>query len=133
MKKTTTAIIRAALSADDTVDPRRIEAMLSMLAEKHALNPAASPEPLLMTLVEAARMLNVSRWTMRELYRDGTIRPVYVRAALRFRREDVLGLARGAGSDSVMEAGTAKKARSRTSAGRFAADPSVRGFGASAG
>jgi len=93
MKSPTRQIIRAAIEADDTVSTRQAEAALSILDERPARDPSGGPPSLLLTQAEVARMLNISRFTVRRLVLDGRLDPVKLRGLTRFRRQDVERLA----------------------------------------
>jgi excisionase family DNA binding protein len=58
---------------------------------------AAAEAPVLVTKVEAARLLGVSRYTIIRLVQGGTLREVQLGEGMtpRLRREDVLALAEG--------------------------------------
>jgi excisionase family DNA binding protein len=58
---------------------------------------AAAEAPVLVTKVEAARLLGVSRYTIIRLVQRGALREVSLADGMspRLRREDVLALARG--------------------------------------
>jgi excisionase family DNA binding protein len=95
MKKSTSQIIRVVLSADETVGPHQIDAVLSILTERPPRNPDNRPLPLLMTQAEVARMLNVSRFAIHRMVKDGELHAVSIRGAMRYRREEVIRLAMG--------------------------------------
>jgi excisionase family DNA binding protein len=61
------------------------------------MSSSGTETPALVTKVEAARLLGVSRYTIMRLVERGSLREVFLdsRSAPRLRREDVLGLARG--------------------------------------
>ena len=89
MKGTTSTIIRTAMSTDSTVRPDQREAALSILNEKSSPSLIRLLTPILLTQSEAARMLNVCRVTVYRMAKEGVLKPVWIRGAKRYRREDV--------------------------------------------
>lgn len=62
-------------------------------AAEAALN--GTPEPLLATQAQAARVLSCSRFTIRRLVIDGVLHPVMIRGLLRYRYSELRALAEG--------------------------------------
>ena len=76
-----------------------------MLTAPRALRDAAEeaaeqalrgePEPLLASQARAARMLDCSRFTVRRMTKDGTLKPVMLRGLARYRISDIKKLVEG--------------------------------------
>ena len=75
------------------VSPDRIADAIDALDGK--TSATHQPDTLLITQAEAGRLLQCSRWTVRRLTAQGSLKPVRVLGLLRYRREDVLKLAQG--------------------------------------
>jgi excisionase family DNA binding protein len=83
------------LTAALAAPPGRLAAALRILTGEAAL-AAADDRPLLMTIVEAARRLNVSATTVRRAIKAGRIQKVEIyQGAFRLRRSDVEAIAFG--------------------------------------
>lgn len=87
MRKLTRTIIRSALEGDPEVDHDHIQQALALLDGK--TKPGKGVMPLLLTVADTCRILNLSRQTLWRLSQDGTLMPVKVRGATRYRRQDV--------------------------------------------
>lgn len=77
-----------------SVDPAAAERL-----QAAAVAPDKANEPntaLLLTQAQTARSLGFSRWTVRNLVKDGILHPVSIRGAQRYRRAEVEALAGGA-------------------------------------
>jgi len=89
-------IVAGMVPALAAVDPDAAEELrAAMCADKRETKK--ENDSLLMNQASVARALNCSRWTVRNLSRDGTLKQVSIRGLARYRRADVLRLA---GSDA---------------------------------
>ena len=75
------------------VAPKKIRAAAEAAVEAVL---RGEPEPLLASQAQSARMLNCSRFTIRRMEQDGTLRPVTIRGMKRYRIADLRRLAEGA-------------------------------------
>ena len=85
-------IVQSTLVAVRAVDPdgaEQLSAALAQVGDKRK----DKPESLLLTQSEAARLYGCSRWTIRNLVRDGKLHPVRLRGAVKYRRSELLALA----------------------------------------
>jgi excisionase family DNA binding protein len=82
MNAYTRTICIAALEADPTVSSQQIAEVLTARSKG-----PANKEVLLVNQTEAARMLGVSRFTIRRLVQDGVIEPVRIKGLVRYRGE----------------------------------------------
>ncbi len=92
MNSTTFKAIKALLDVDESVSPQVKCEALSVLAGKTDRH-ADQSLPLLVSQQEAARLLGVSRFTVRNMVIAGTIQPVRVHGGLRYRRSDIEAMA----------------------------------------
>ena len=74
------------------VAPKKVR-QAAMLAAEAALN--GEREALIVTQAQAARMLSCSRFTIRNMVKDGTLHPVQIRGVLRYRCSELRALAEG--------------------------------------
>jgi excisionase family DNA binding protein len=82
MKPHTRTIVVAALEADPVVTKDQVAQVLAVLTSK----PKRSErEVLLVNQAEAARILSVSRFTIRRLVQDRVIEPIRIRGMDRYR------------------------------------------------
>jgi len=86
-------IITAAVRAAKAIDPLAAQDFDDALAAVSGKPREKKPEALLLTQAETGRMLGCSRWTVRNLTKDGRLHPVSLRGARRYRRAEVLALA----------------------------------------
>jgi len=93
MKKTTRTIVRSALEGDPDVGHEQIQQALAMLDGK--MDAGKGMLPLLLTVADTCRLLNLSRQTLWRLDQDGLLTPVKVRGASRYRRDDITAFAAG--------------------------------------
>ncbi len=92
MKVGTETILRATLRADGEVSPTQIVEGLAILKGQQLVKVSAAV--LLLSQAEAARVLNCSRFTIRRLEQQGTLKAVYLTPRLkRYRFADVQALA----------------------------------------
>ena len=87
MKKMTRTIVRSALEGDPEVEQDQIRQALAVLDGR--IDPGGGPLPLLLTVADTCRLLNLSRQTLWRLDREGGLHPVRIRGAARYRRSDV--------------------------------------------
>jgi len=92
MKKSTYAIVSAALNADDTVTSDQRSAAVAILRERVS---SSGPLPLLLTQSQVAHLLGMSRFTIRRLVLENRLHPVKILGAFRFKRDEVEVLAAG--------------------------------------
>lgn len=85
-------IVAAARAAGVPLD--LIHAGIAMMAGDAARAP--SSPALLVNQATAARLLSVSRFTIRRMVAEGTLHPVRVRGAVRYRRDELESVARSA-------------------------------------
>jgi excisionase family DNA binding protein len=85
----TQAAARALFSASG-YDPARIEQAMKVLNGELETGESS---PLLLNQKEAARLLGVSRYTVRRLHLAGRLEVVRISGSLWFRRRDILHLA----------------------------------------
>lgn len=78
-----------------------IQAGLALMEGRTARS--TGPQPLLVNQATAARLLSVSRFTVRRLVAEGYLRPVHVRGAVRYSRVDLERLAGMAGPERSNE------------------------------
>ncbi|MDP8217787.1 MAG: helix-turn-helix domain-containing protein [Candidatus Theseobacter exili] len=110
MKSSTKAIIEVALSGDPSVSSGQQDSVLAILGKK-----TPPSVPLLLKQGDVADILSVSRQTIHNMVKDGLIHPVVIKEGrkfesqtrygtkfmrnsglVRYRRDEVLGLAGGA-------------------------------------
>ena len=110
MKQGTKIIIEAALSGDSAISHQQQESVLAILEKK---SPPVTP--LLLKQSEVSRLLSVARQTVHNMVKDGLLHPVVIKEGqefesqtrygtkfmrnsgiVRYRRDEVLGLAGGA-------------------------------------
>jgi len=109
MKTGTKEIIRATLRAVGTIPLAVITEVLRSLDGKTEEINGDTPS-ILVNQSEAARLLCVSRFTVRRCVQSGVLRQVHVRGAVRYRRSDLERIAvQGAGM-LCAEGGINKKA-----------------------
>ena len=65
----------------------------AMLAAEAALN--GDQDVLVVKQAQAGRMLSCSRFTIRNMVKDGTLHPVQIRGVLRYRCSELRALAEG--------------------------------------
>lgn len=87
-RKITAALLEALREADAEAAERVQAALVAPDARK-----TEQPEALLLTQAQSARALGCSRWTVRNLTRNGQLVPVPLLGAKRYRRGDVEKLA----------------------------------------
>lgn len=87
MKKMTRTIVRSALEGDPEVEHDQIQQALALLDGK--IDADSGPLPLLLTVADTCRLLNLSRQTVWRLDKDGALKSVKIRGATRYRRADV--------------------------------------------
>jgi excisionase family DNA binding protein len=97
MKSATYKILRAALSADDTIAPGQRDTALSILNGRIAEN---GPLPLLLTQKQASHLLGVSRFTIWRMTQDGELHPVRLHGTYRYRRAEIEKVADGPATDT---------------------------------
>ena len=86
-------IISAAIRAARQIDPMAAQDFDDALANLGGRPRKAEDESLLWTQARTARALGFSRWTIRNLTRDGRLHPVTLRGAKRYRKKEVMALA----------------------------------------
>jgi hypothetical protein len=86
-------IIGAAIRAARAIDPVAAQDFDAALATLSGRPREKKPDALLLTQAETARLLGCSRWTVRNCVADGTLHPVSLRGAKRYRKAEVLALA----------------------------------------
>ena len=91
MKPSTRQILKAVLNADDTITIQQQQEVMAILSNRPKEDPSL---PLLLTQMQAARLLNVSRATIFRMVRGGQIHPVQIHGAMRYRREEIEVIAR---------------------------------------
>ena len=84
------------------VAPKKIR-QAAMLAAEAALN--GDQDVLVVSQAQAGRMLSCSRFTIRNMVKDGTLHPVKIRGVFRYRCSELRALAQGVPEKSVI-AGT---------------------------
>ena len=89
---TTYRAVKAVLASDDTVTPGQRDSALTLL---NGRVPKQGVRPLLLTQKQAALLLGVSRFTIRNMTRDGQLHPVRIHECWRYRREEIEDLASG--------------------------------------
>ena len=93
MNAATQKAVRAILATDQDIAPEQRDAALAIL---NGRVPQAGPMPLLLTQMQAARLLGVSRYTIWRMTREGLLHPVSVRDSTRYRRTEIEMIANGA-------------------------------------
>jgi excisionase family DNA binding protein len=86
----TKTIVTAALEGDPKVTSHQLHEVLAVLTSQTS-NTDQNKEVLLVNQAEAARMLSVSRFTIRRLVLDGVIEAVRIRGTDRYRVADLHG------------------------------------------
>ena len=89
---TTYRAVKAVLATDDTVTPDQRDSALNLLSGR---TPKQGMRPLLLTQKQAALLLGVSRFTIRNMTLDGQLHPVQVHECWRYRRDEIEDLASG--------------------------------------
>ena len=89
---TTYRAVKAVLAGDDTITCDQRDSALALLTGRV---PKQDQLPLLLTQKQAARLLGVSRFTIRNMTREGQLHPVRVHECRRYRRDEVDALAAG--------------------------------------
>ena len=74
------------------VAPKKIR-QAAMLAAEAALN--GDQDVLVVSQAQAGRMLSCSRFTIRNMVKDGTLHPVKIRGVFRYRCSELRALAQG--------------------------------------
>ena len=92
MNSTARGIFAAMIRAAREVDPEAAAEFESALAKLGGRQPKSEDQALVWSQAQTARALGCSRWTVRNMTRDGQLHPVHLRGALRFRRSEVLAL-----------------------------------------
>jgi excisionase family DNA binding protein len=96
VRNATYQIVEAALRGDPGVTEQRLTAALAYLREGKFPDEPTEGLPLLLTVAQAARQLEVSRFTIRRLEKGGKLKPVMITPDLkRFRRADIEAFAAG--------------------------------------
>ena len=92
MNPATHRAIKAILATDADVAPEQRDAALAILTGR---TPQDGPPPLLLTQMQAAHLLSVSRYTVWRMTREGALHPVNVRGSFRYRRAEIEAIANG--------------------------------------
>ena len=92
MNSVTHKILNAALSADSTIAADQRIAALALLNGK---TPQKELLPLVLTQKQAAKLLGVSRFTIRRMTAEGELHPVKVHESFRYRRAEIEEIAAG--------------------------------------
>ena len=93
MNATGRRIVNGCFAGLQAVDPSGAEELKEAMANLGGRSRENKVEALLLEQAEVARLYNCSRWTVRNLVRDGKLHPVTLRGARRYRRAEVLQLA----------------------------------------
>jgi len=93
MNRQTRQLIQA-MSHAAGIARERIEAGIAVMEGK--VVHSAVTHPILVNQATAARLLSVSRFTVRRMAAEGQLRSVCIRGAVRYSREEIERLARGA-------------------------------------
>lgn len=88
-----------AVSQAAGVPIERIQAGLALMEGR--VVSGAMALPLLVNQATAARLLSVSRFTVRRLVADGSLRPISIRGAVRYSREEIERMIRSANATSA--------------------------------
>jgi len=106
LRNTTRDTIRFALAADPSVSPAQVERLVGLIERpaRTAIQAPREDPPVLLKQREAAKLLGVSRQTVRRLRLEGRLTPVVLREGegekrpgdlVRYRRSDIEALAEG--------------------------------------
>jgi hypothetical protein len=90
MNTATAKAIKAILATDETVTPDQCETALALLRGRSSQR---APLPLLLTQKQAADLLGVSRFTVRNLKLAGQLHPVRLLGSWRYRRDEIEAIA----------------------------------------
>ena len=84
----------AVLAADETLTSEEGQRLRESLFARHE-EQQHGMAPLLIAQADVARLLGVSRWTVRRMADEGLLKPVRLRGLTRYRRADVEALVAG--------------------------------------
>jgi excisionase family DNA binding protein len=85
----------AALTAARSIDPEGVEDYEAALSTNSVKLKEKKEPSLLLKQSEVARLYGCSRWTVRNLVRDGKLSPLNIRGVYRYRRSEVLAIVGG--------------------------------------
>jgi predicted DNA-binding transcriptional regulator AlpA len=92
MKSSTRKMLKVLLESDDSITEQQHSKLMEILLER---SEPLKELPLLLNQAQVARLLGVSRWTIRNMVKAGQFHPVNIRGCKRFRRDEIEGVAMG--------------------------------------